>query len=176
MTIYRVILGSVALSIMAGSPVASAYDSYIQINGNLTSNTCSVSTASQDKTVNLGSVATKQFFEGGSRALTPVRFTLDLENCGASATAVSTTFTGTANKDDATLLALNSSSTATNVGIAILDKDRNRISLGNASEQYALTASASSVQLVFYGQYVATQSSVTAGTANGDATFTLTYQ
>ncbi|KAA8995382.1 fimbrial protein [Affinibrenneria salicis] len=175
MTIYQLIVGSIALGIMGSAPVAYSADSYIQINGNLTSNTCAVSTDSQNKTVDMGTVATKQFL-AASHALAPVRFALVLENCGAAVSSVSTTFTGSADQDDATLLALNSESTATNVGIAILDKERNRIPLGSASEQYPLTASASSVQMVFYGQYVATQNSVTAGTANGDVTFTLSYQ
>ncbi|AXW87578.1 hypothetical protein AU509_10600 [Lonsdalea britannica] len=76
----------------------------------------------------------------------------------------------TANSSDSTLPALNSASSATNLSIAILDKDRNRIPLGQNSELYALTSNTN----VFYGQYVAT-GGVTPGSANGDATYTLNY-
>lgn len=175
MTNYRLFLGVVGMGIVFCAPVIYAADAYIQINGNLLSNTCAVSTDSQTKTVNMGSWATRQF-SAVSRELLPVRFSINLESCGEAVSSVSTTFSGIADTDDPTLLALNTESTASHLGIAILDKDRNRIPLGNASEQYPLTAGVSDAQLVFYGQYVATQDSVTAGSANGDATFTLNYQ
>ncbi|AXW86077.1 hypothetical protein AU512_12285 [Lonsdalea iberica] len=146
----------------------------LQFSATLLSNSCAVSVGSQEQTVNMGTLATKQFAVNKTGAA-PVRFVVNLESCGSAASSVTATFSGTADTNDSTLLALNSGSTATHVGIAILDKDRQRIPLGNASEQYPLTAGASNAQLVFYGQYIATQSSVTAGTANGDVTFTLNY-
>ncbi|MFP1762312.1 fimbrial protein [Lonsdalea quercina] len=85
-------------------------------------------------------------------------------------------FSGTANNNDSTLLALNSASTATNLGIAILDKDCNRILLGHNSERYTFTSSASSASRLFYSQYVSIGCSVTPESANGDATFTLNDQ
>ncbi|QTF09170.1 type 1 fimbrial protein [Brenneria izadpanahii] len=147
----------------------------MQLTATLVSNSCSVSVASQEQTVNMGTLATKAFSEGKPGA-SPVRFAINLESCGSAVSSVSATFSGTADANDSTLLALSADSSATHVGIAILDKDRNRIPLGNASEQYPLTAGVDSAQLVFYGQYVATQNDVTPGSANGDATFTLTYQ
>ncbi|MDX5627702.1 MULTISPECIES: fimbrial protein [unclassified Brenneria] len=147
----------------------------MRLTATLVSNSCAVSVASQEQTVNMGTLAAKQFSAGKAGA-DPVRFAVNLERCGSAVSSVSATFSGTADANDSTLLALNSESTAAHVGIAILDKDRNRIPLGGASEQYPLTAGVSNAQLVFYGQYVATQDSVTAGSANGDATFTLTYQ
>ncbi|MFE8047142.1 fimbrial protein [Brenneria goodwinii] len=147
----------------------------MQLTATLVSNSCSVSVVSQEQTVNMGTLATKAFSAGKAGA-PPVRFAINLENCGSAVSSVSATFSGAADANDATLLALNADSIATHVAIAILDKDRNRIPLGNASEQYPLTAGVSDAQLVFYGQYVATQDSVTAGSANGDATFTLNYQ
>lgn len=147
----------------------------MRLTATLVSNSCAVSVASQEQTVNMGTLASKQF-SAGKAAADPVRFTINLERCGSAVSSVSTTFSGSADASDATLLALNSESTAAHVGIAILDKDRHRIPIGNGSEQYPLTAGVSDAQLVFYGQYVATQNGVTAGSANGDATFTLTYQ
>ncbi|MCG8710759.1 fimbrial protein [Brenneria sp. 4F2] len=147
----------------------------MQLTATLVSNSCSVSVASQEQTVNMGILATKAFSAGKAGA-DPVRFNINLESCGSAVSSVSATFSGTADANDATLLALNADSVATHVGIAILDKDRNRIPIGNASEQYPLTAGVSNAQLVFYGQYVATQNNVTPGSANGDATFTLNYE
>ncbi|WP_223881697.1 fimbrial protein [Affinibrenneria salicis] len=147
----------------------------MQLTATLVSNSCSVSVDSQEQTVNMGTLATKQFAVSKTGA-TPVRFVINLESCGSAVTSVSATFSGTTDADDSTLLALSTDSSASHVGVAILDKDRNRLSIGNASEQYPLTAGASNAQLVFFGQYVATQDSVTAGSANGDVTFTLNYQ
>lgn len=70
-----------------------AADSTITVTGQVQDNTCVLSTATQDLTVNLMSYALKQFSEkGAAGAFVP--FTLNFSQCGSSATAVRIGFTG----------------------------------------------------------------------------------
>lgn len=146
----------------------------LQLSATLLANSCSVSTETQEQTVNLGTWPSKQF-SGGAQSSTPTRFEIVLENCGAAASGVEVTFYGSTPATDSSLLALNASSSATNVAVAILDSERRRLALGQPTPVYALSANVSRVPLVFYGQYVAI-GTPTVGSANADATFTLTYQ
>ncbi|MVX99190.1 fimbrial protein [Enterobacteriaceae bacterium 8376wB9] len=147
----------------------------IRMRATIVSNTCTVSAGSLIKTVNMGTWAKKQFTETASLA-PMVSFTIDLEKCGPAASGVEVSFTGMSD-GNGELFKLNPTSTASGVGVAILDKERNRILPGHNSLLYPLTASAASAALQFYAQYVATGggSEVGAGTANADATFTMEY-
>lgn len=147
----------------------------MQLSATLLANSCSVSTGTQEQTVELGTWSSKQFM-AGSQSPNPTRFEIVLENCGVAASGVEVTFHGSAPAADNSLLALNASSSATNVAVAILDSERRRLALGQPTPVYALSANAARVALVFYGQYVAVGTPVTVGSANADATFTLTYQ
>ncbi|WP_121572913.1 fimbrial protein [Brenneria alni] len=149
--------------------------SNMELRVTILANSCNVSQDSQSQTVDLGTWASRQF-AATPQSPVPTRFVVTLENCGAAAAGVEVTFNGGGDTVDNTLLALSQDSTATNLAVAILDEERNRIAIGQASQVYALAANAQSVPLVFYGQYVATGGPVTAGSANADATFTLTYQ
>ncbi|MEC5317762.1 fimbrial protein [Brenneria populi subsp. brevivirga] len=167
--------GALLLAALAPAAQADLGLSNIQLTVTLLANSCIVSQDSANQTVDLGSWASKQFI-GESKSPQPTRFIITLQDCGAAASGVQVTFTGTQDAQDSSLLALSSDSTATNVAVAILDKDRNRIPLGQASEVYTLSANSNSEQLAFYGQYVRTGAAVTPGSANADATFTLNYQ
>ncbi|MEF9675049.1 fimbrial protein [Pectobacterium aroidearum] len=147
----------------------------MRLTATLLANSCSVSTGTQEQTVELGTWPSKQFAVG-SQSPNPTRFEIVLENCGVAASGVEITFHGSAPAGDSTLLALNASSSATNVAVAILDSERRRLPLGQPTPVYTLSANAARVPLVFYGQYVAIGTPVTVGSANADATFTLTYQ
>ncbi|MDK1705088.1 fimbrial protein [Serratia rubidaea] len=176
-TLWAGMILSAVLAVAAPAAHADLGVTNMSITATLVANTCTVSADSKDKTVDMGTWATKQF-AATPKGVPPVRFVLNLENCGGAASGVAVSFNGTADKDDNSLLALNTGSgAATNLGIAILDKDRNRIPLGEDSNVYPISAGATSVPLVFYGQYVASNGKkVTPGTGNADATFTLNYQ
>ncbi|WP_447878765.1 fimbrial protein [Serratia fonticola] len=147
----------------------------LYMRATLVSNACSVSTDSIDKTVNLGIWAIKQFLETPTPSPL-VRFTINLEDCGPGASGVKLSWDGTAHSGNNGLFALTSGSTATNVGVELLDWSRNRIAPGYTTLAYVLTANASSVSIPFYARYVrAGSAAVTAGTANSMATFTLDY-
>lgn len=171
-------LGMVLLSVLfSAQPVQAADVGAINIymRATIVSNTCTVSAGSVNKTINMGTWAKKQFIE--TTSLTPlVSFTINLEKCGPAASGVKVTFNGTSD-GNGQLFKLNSASTASGVGVAILDKERNRILPGQKSMLYPLVANAASAVLQFYAQYAATGSgsAVGAGTANADATFTMEY-
>ena len=145
----------------------------IYMRATIVSNTCTVSAGSVNKTVNMGTWARKQFAE--TTSLTPlVSFTINLEKCGPAASGVKVTFNGTSD-GNGQLFKLNSLSSASGVGVAILDQERKRILPGQKSILHPLRANSTSAILQFYAQYVATGSGVGAGTANADATFTMEY-
>lgn len=146
----------------------------LYMRATLVSSACSVSTDSMNKTVNLGIWATKQFVE----TPTPpqlVRFTINLEDCGPAASGVKLSWNGTQHASNKELFALTSGSTATNVGVELLDFNRKRIPPGYTTPAYGLTANSSSLSIPFYARYVRSGGTVTAGTANSMATFTLNY-
>ncbi|HGI5215310.1 fimbrial protein [Providencia sp. PROV271] len=146
----------------------------LYMHATLVSNACSVSIDSINKTVNLGIWATKQFIE--TPTTTPLtRFTINLEDCGPAASSVQLRWNGTPHVSNNELFSLTSGSTATNVGVELLDWNRKRIPPGYITPAYGLTSNASSVSIPFYARYVRVGGGVTAGIANSMATFTLDY-
>jgi type 1 fimbria pilin len=143
--------------------------------------TCKVTTTSIG--VSLGDVPLSQFTAVGSTSNT-VPFQIGL-NCSGVATNYYITFTDSNNPaNDSNALSLASGSSASGVGIQIL-KSGNPVSFGPDSSvagnlnQIFLGTSAGSgsvVSLPFGGRYVKTNSTMTAGSANGVATFTMSYQ
>lgn len=146
----------------------------IRISATIVDSTCTVSIDSTNQVVNLGVWASRQFFAGPNAATTPVPFAILLQKCGPAATGVKVNFNGTIDPNDNELFALNDSSTATSVGVAILDRNRQRIAPNSQSISYALTNTAD-VPLQFYAQYVATNNSIQPGTANTESVFELEY-
>lgn len=136
---------------------------------------CDVSASSTDQVVNMGSWSSRQFTPASPSAA-PVHFTIDLENCSDLTRGISVTFNGDASTATPTLLALKGNNTARNVAIAILDENRSLIPLGQAFRTPDLGSGRRSAALTFYSQYRATGAPVTPGTANADATFTMSYE
>ncbi|WOE33012.1 MULTISPECIES: fimbrial protein [unclassified Acinetobacter] len=174
-----------------GCYISSAYAASVRINlnGNVKINTCSVAINAEEKYVALainagekyvalGHWAAKQFSAVGTASM-PIQFNLNLENCNGAESGISSVtflFAGLANTANPNLFALNGSSTATNVGIAILDEDKKIIPPNTNSKLYKISNNMKYPLFTFYGQYISTADHVSAGTANADVTFSLTYQ
>lgn len=67
----------------------------MRLTATLLANSCSVSTGTQEQTVELGTWPSKQFAVG-SQSPNPTRFEIVLENCGVAASGVEITFHGSA--------------------------------------------------------------------------------
>lgn len=152
-----------------------AYDTLVQINARVTGNTCTVETNSENITVKLGDIATKDFTSTSiSQQRTPViPFSIKLVDCQPEASAVKVSFHGAGDLSDKTLLAINNG--AKGVAISIMDKNRTPIAVNDKSQSYPLLPNQDNT-LQFYARYVATQVPVSAGQANATTTFLLEYQ
>lgn len=172
--IQETILSGALMLILQSTPTL-AHDGTINITGNITDNTCTVSPDSQNFTVDMGNVASKQFYQAGD-ATNYQPFDIYLEKCGAAASGVTVSFTGPTDSLNPDLLQLNGgTSAASGIGLGIYNQDKSLISIGKESEQTTLTPNEATVTLSFYARYVADGASVTAGAANTSATFKLTY-
>lgn len=145
--------------------------------------TCSVTTPSI--VVPLGNVA-QSTFKGVGTTSSAQPFNIGL-NCSGGATGVSatvyTTLTDQTNpSNQSSTLSLSSSSTATGVGIQVLNGGTPisygpdlRV-IGNTNQWQAGLAGNSSFTIPLSARYVQTATSIKGGTANGVATFTMGYQ
>ncbi|EMD6372375.1 type 1 fimbrial protein [Morganella morganii] len=144
------------------------------MKANLVSNACTITPGTMNQTVDLGTWAVKQFKET-QRGVPPKRFVINLIDCGPLASGVKVKFSGTVDPVNNTLFKLDAGSTATNLGISVLDRNKSVVKPNTETIVYPLRPDATNVTLEFYAQYVATANSVGAGTANSQATFTLEY-
>lgn len=160
------------------SVVAQAADSTITITGNVIDNTCRVSTASQDFTVDLQKYGTRQFFKQGSTS-EMVPFSLIFTSCGSAATGVRVGFNGVTIADNNTLLKNDSAvSAAGGIGIQILNANKEAIVVNQETDSitWSQVNAGSPNAINFYARMVANVYPVTAGLVKATATMTLEFQ
>ncbi|MFP1763831.1 type 1 fimbrial major subunit FimA [Lonsdalea quercina] len=162
------------------TPALTVTGGTIHFTGKLTSAPCAVSTDSSDQTVNLGEYTTHHFNASGIKG-TEKPFQIKLEDCDTSTyTTAAVAFSGRQDADNANLLAVDSglsgdqSTTATGVGIQILDSASQVVKPDGNTFSTAKTLNDGENVLNFAAQYVST-AAATAGEANADATFTMQY-
>lgn len=143
----------------------------IKLRGNIVDLSCVVNATDSAKEVTLGSWPTKQLQHTGSKTQA-VAFSIGLTGCPPG--AVSLTFAGKPDTQDSTLLALNDSSQATHIAVEILDQDRTRLPLQQASKDVATDAQGNAT-LSFFANYISTADNPQPGSADADATFMLNY-
>lgn len=142
----------------------------IKLSGNIVALGCTVDLNDVDKIVSLGEWTTKRLrYPSGHSE--PVPFSIHLTGCTAS--GVTLAFTGTRDATDNTLLALNSDSTARGVAVEIMDVSHKRIAIGDNAERVVVDSQGDAV-LNFSARYQ-TVKTPSAGSANADSEFTLTY-
>lgn len=164
------------LSVICGAVItnANAADGTIQFNGEIIDAACTVSPASANQTVTLGQVSSAAFSAVNQRAAA-TSFKIDLSACPASVTTASVKFDGTPYQGDTTLLGLNPlPGAATGVGIQIRTATGLVLPLFTASTATPLVQGVTNT-LNFDASYVAKTVPVTAGLANGVATFSIIY-
>lgn len=159
------------------SGISHADTSRILITGQVRDNACAVAASSTAVNVNLLVNAAKQLSSAGDT--TPaIPFSIELSPCGPMATNVKVGFTGSADVLNNALLALDNTSSATGMGVQVLDSTRTGIKLNADSTELTwipLTGGQPNT-LDFFARLMATGAPLTAGTVSATAGFTLEFQ
>ncbi len=143
----------------------------LTLKGTVIEQACTVDPSDENKMVELGEWSTRKISSPGGHS-EPVDFTIKLTGCSAG--GVTLTFTGETDTNDNSLLALNNESTASGVAVEIMDSAHQRLPLNEESKPVDVDDNGN-VRLNFSARYISTSDRVTAGTANADSLFTLSY-
>jgi major type 1 subunit fimbrin (pilin) len=170
-----------AAALAVAAPAAFAADGTITINGQVTSQTCTISGngGSKDFTVTLPTVAASALATPGATAgRTP--FNIALSKCTPNSGNVAVYFEPGATVDTTTGRLVNTAGTggAGNVQIGLLNSDNSEIRLGGAlatqnSKSVALSGGAATLN--YYAQYVATDKA-TSGNVTTSTLYSIVYQ
>lgn len=157
------------------APAAQASDGTLNFTGNITANSCVINANSPNLTVALGDVPASALASASQRAgQTP--FQITLTGCTGGATKVAAKFESGIADQTTGHLPLDATSTATNVEVAIFDATDTDNQFGQAPAPSAYqTLNGGAATLTYNAWYVAT-GAATVGTANANATYTLSYQ
>lgn len=170
----KAILFLLSVTILGSVSAAQAADGTINFTGSISEQACTISSASQIQTVSLGPVSKGTLANAGDVSEAKI-FSIQLDGCPDSINTVQVTFDGTPHSVNSNILALNNGSTATNVGVALYEKDGvTQIPLRDESVAEKIIAGAATLQ--FVAKYMATALGVTAGIANASTDFTITYR
>ena len=178
-TLAIVVLSALSLSSAAAlADTTTVNGGTVHFKGEVVNAACAVDAGSVDQTVQLGQVRTASLKQAGATS-SAVGFNIQLNDCDTTvATKAAVAFLGTA--IDATrtnVLALQSSAagSATNVGVQILDRTGNALTLDGATFSAQTTLNNGTNTIPFQARYYAT-GAATPGAANADATFKVQYQ
>ncbi|CAI0701287.1 fimbrial protein [Serratia ficaria] len=167
------LLALAVLSASAFTPAVFAADGALNITGSITEESCTVDADSQNKQIVLGKIAKDAFT--ASKTAGAKAFNLVLKNCPNTVSGAIVRFDGTQIQGQSGLLALTADADkAKGIGVQLLDDASNVINIGNDSRQYSLAENQDNV-LGFVARYYA-YDTVSAGSANATANFTIVYQ
>lgn len=154
-------------------PLAHADEIQIQMKGNIYANTCSVDSASQNLTVDLGRAASSDFQDVGDTGAWK-KFDLTLSKCPPTTTLATATFHGQADSAHPTKFA--NSGTASGLALELADP-QDRITLSpQSSFSVLVNQSDHTVDFPLAARYYATSMPVTAGTFSSVVQVTFIYQ
>ena len=168
---------------LADNPVWGQYAWAAPVVFNVAVPTCAVTT--HDIAVSMGSVAATSF--GGAGSVSDSKpFNISLQCSGGvinSYTNVYTTLTDVTNPGNVSdTLSLNASSSATGLGVQVLRGTTvirygpDSSVAGNPNQWFAGAAQNGAFNIPLTARYIKTAATVTPGTANASATFTMSYQ
>jgi len=186
MKLKKVALAIFATGLVLSSSVVSAADTkladrtqgaggVINFHGEVTIDSCEVTTGSQSNSVNLGTWAVNYFDDHTETS--PTEFKINVENCPDSVKKVAVLFDGTKDTNNSTLLKLNPvEDTATGLGVKLYNDDQNTaIAPGEVSDTVD-RGSDGKAELTFYASLAKTGSdAVTAGHVNAVSNFLMVY-
>lgn len=156
---------------------ASAVDGTINITGNINTSTCQINGANSPAAINvtLPTVSTTSL-NAASTVAGRTAFTIALTGCGSLTKATTFFEPGPTVNTDGNLK--NSTGTATNVEVQLLNSNFSAIALNAASGSQNVTQatlSSGAANLTYYAQYFAT-AAAGAGTVGTSVQFTMLYQ
>ena len=167
------------LALLCGSPFCQASNTgnNLEFTGTIVAQTCDVEISSVSQSIDLGQFSVEDFPAIGTWTKAKP-FNINLKNCSRGITGTKIWFTGTADSDDPSLLALtdtgmgNENMLASGVGVEINNDDGDEISINNSnSAVYSLKAGRNT--LSFYIRYKSTRPVVTSGNATAVMYFDL---
>jgi major type 1 subunit fimbrin (pilin) len=172
-----------SLMLVAGAAVAadpvSVSGGTVHFEGELVNAACAVSTQSSDQVVTLGQYRTASFAAVGDTTA-QIPFSIVLNDCDPKVAATAAVaFSGQSDITNNNLLAVTSAdngTTASGVGIEILDNTSTALKPDGATFSTAQALVEGTNTLRFSARYKATATSATPGQANADATFIMKYE
>lgn len=163
----------------SADPVApkTVYGGQVHFTGSLVDAPCSVDNDSASQTVKIGQFQTTKFDKTGATSAEK-QFNIHLADCSVETYKnAQVSFSGSTVKGDDKKLSLNGDGSGSATGVAIQLKDNKGEILGLDGNQpsSAQTLSEGDSYLKFSAQYVSIADKVTAGKANSDVDFNITY-
>ncbi|KMJ43326.1 fimbrial protein [Xenorhabdus khoisanae] len=156
---------------------AHAADGEIKFTGKITATACKVDSNSINQTVNMGTISSSSFNGVGSTSAA-TRFSIQLTDCPTKVGEARVKFDGHTHVNNPKLLALTSASeesSATGVAIALYEDDSNTlIPLAENSRTQSFSGK-KATQLNFIAKYMAIDKTVTPGSGDAVANFTIVY-
>lgn len=163
------------LAASAFSSLAHAADGTINFTGKIIDTACTITPATANQTVALGSVNKTDFTGAGSTAA-PTRFSIVLTSCPASVTTATVKFDGPTDTNNSNVLAITGGTgAASGVGVGIYEQNATTlIPVTTASASKTLSTTADNT-FNFVAKYIQTAATVGTGDANAVSDFTIAY-
>ncbi|HCR2161356.1 TPA: type 1 fimbrial major subunit FimA [Enterobacter asburiae] len=172
---HTLISSAVLATLFFASAANANYGGRINFEGEVVSAACAVDANSVNQTIQLGQVRTGAFSAAGQVA-GKVPFSIQLNDCDTTVSSTASVgFIAAQDANDANALAVNGGAgAATGIGIYITDASGSVVT-PDGTESSAVTLIDGKNVLPFHAQYVSTDATVTAGTANATTTFRVIY-
>ncbi|HCR2161506.1 TPA: type 1 fimbrial major subunit FimA [Enterobacter asburiae] len=172
---HTLVSSAVLATLFFAGAANATYGGRINFEGEVVSGACAVDANSVNQTIQLGQVRTGAFSAAG-QVSGKVPFSIQLNDCDTTvANAATVTFVGAQDPNFGQALAVNGGAgSATGIGIYITDA-AGSIVPPDGYEPFPVNLVDGKNVLPFHAQYVSTDATVTAGTANATATFRVIY-
>lgn len=157
------------------SQSASAATGTVTFNGSVVPDICNVDTASSALTVSLGKVGTAGLTNGKGSKGNMTAFDIAV-TCNAD-TDVAIAFSGVPHDQDDSLLSVGSGpDVAVGVGVGVFDSEQSLVNINRVPTTFTPYKNGIQTKVRYYGAYQSATDTVTPGTGNAVASFSLMYK
>lgn len=177
------LLGAASLATLGSTSLVQASDGTINFNGELLAQTCTVAVngaaAPAAASVTLPAISTS-LLSAANKSAGATGFNIQLSNCSGTATTAAAFFEGGATVDPVTGYLKNTTGTATNVALRLIDSANGSvIQAGNVNQQTTTSRNTidanGNANLPYAVEYVAS-GATTPGTVESSVTYSVDYQ